>query len=633
MEESRVDARLGARRGRRGRITRAQEAAEKSCRAAGRRKQKGCPSVRPSVGRSVGRSVELVGEGGLAGVRGVAGFEGPAGAGLVVVGGLDEVVFGDLFAAQEAGGADAEDDGAGRGHGGLGGGADDVVGDGEVVLCVDVEESSDLLEEGELAALGGVDLGLAEGLHDGVDGLVRGDLGGEVVLPAEGDGAVDDGGVAAAEGDGDAGGDDAADGDGLAVGEAAEGAGAVGDGLDGVGELVAVDEDDGLPLLLGVDVDDLALELDGAAGDLLEKVRVGDGSLVLVEGLEEDLGVLAEGVLDDLAEAVGEEPVLEGLEDVGIDDDLERRVVAPDEVLAVWRVDRLLVGDGGVDLGEEGGREVDEADAAVEGRGDEAAEVGDRAAAERDEDRVLVYPDREDLVGELGEHLEGLGVLAVGDDDLVDAVPEFGEALDEALAVQRVDRLVGEHEMRRRGRHARDDLERGLLGLRDDTARHEDVRPHGRARRELVRRRRDVALPGLPEDVLHRGLHARRPRREPRLDLHPQALPRRALDLVQQIVGRRERRANRLEIPRRVQQLPHLLLRLRQSLVRLRQLAVQERLRVLPHVQLRHLALGAVDRPKPIRGVVHPERLERPSLFLVGHSNERQRRAQRLTAS
>ena len=109
----------------------------------------------------------------------------------------------------------------------------------------------------------------------------------------------------------------------------------------------------------------------------------------------------------------------------------------------------------------------------------------DRAAAEGDEDGVFVDADGEDLVGECCEDLERLGVLSVGDDDLVRHVPEALEAGHEAVAVERVHGGVGEDEERRRGRAQRDDLKRGLLHARHNPARDQHLREREtRPRRE-----------------------------------------------------------------------------------------------------------------------------------------------------
>ena len=63
---------------------------------------------------------------------------------------------------------------------------------------------------------------------------------------------------------------------------------------------------------------------------------------------------------------------------------------AADEVFAGGEVDAGLAADGGVDLGEESGGDLDVADAAHVDGGEEAGDVADDAAAEGEEERVAV---------------------------------------------------------------------------------------------------------------------------------------------------------------------------------------------------------------------------------------------------
>mmetsp|Transcript_22611 Transcript_22611/g.77829 ORF Transcript_22611/g.77829 Transcript_22611/m.77829 type:complete len:265 (+) Transcript_22611:22-816(+) len=231
-------------------------------------------------------AAQLSGLGVVCGAAVGHGVAGPARAGHGAVRGVAELRLRDLAAAEEAGGPGAADDGAPRRHGLLEGLADRRVVDGEEVRRVDVEEAARGLEERHDRALLGPGLVVGELGHDAVHGLVRRDLGRQVVLLAEVDGPFDNIRIREAHLHGHPRGDDAADGDGLAVAQAAERPRPVRDGLDGVAERVAVDEHDGLALLLGVDVDDLALELDGPADDLLEEGRVQQRAVVVVEHVQ-----------------------------------------------------------------------------------------------------------------------------------------------------------------------------------------------------------------------------------------------------------------------------------------------------------------------------------------------------------
>ena len=80
----------------------------------------------------------------------------------------------------------------------------------------------------------------------------------------------------------------------------------------------------------------------------------------------------------------------EGGEGVDVGVDGERVVEGSGEVFAGGEVDAGLAADGGVDLREGGGGDLDVADAAHVDGGEEAGHVAEDAAAEGDEDGVAV---------------------------------------------------------------------------------------------------------------------------------------------------------------------------------------------------------------------------------------------------
>ena len=84
--------------------------------------------------------------------------------------------------------------------------------------------------------------------------------------------------------------------------------------------------------------------------------------------------------------------------DVG--DDRGRLMKRADEILARRRVDAGLAADRRVDHREQARRHLHVRHAAHERRGDEAGEVADHAAAERDDRRVAPEAGGEQLVGE-----------------------------------------------------------------------------------------------------------------------------------------------------------------------------------------------------------------------------------------
>ncbi len=107
-----------------------------------------------------------------------------------------------------------------------------------------------------------------------------------------------------------------------------------------------------------------------AALDVREQIRVADDT-----------------VLDHLREAGDELATRQRREGVDVGNDEPRLVERADQVLAAWVVDARLAADGGVDLRQQRGGQLDDGQAAQQRRRREAAEVADDAAAERDERR------------------------------------------------------------------------------------------------------------------------------------------------------------------------------------------------------------------------------------------------------
>src|SRR5690606_7623228 len=89
-----------------------------------------------------------------------------------------------------------------------------------------------------------------------------------------------------------------------------------------------------------------------------------------------------------------------------------RLVEGADQVLALRRVDAGLAADAAVDLGEQAGGDLDEADAAAQDRGREAREVADHAATEGDETIAPLELQSQQRLAEAAELGEALGRLA-----------------------------------------------------------------------------------------------------------------------------------------------------------------------------------------------------------------------------
>mmetsp|Transcript_38590 Transcript_38590/g.97153 ORF Transcript_38590/g.97153 Transcript_38590/m.97153 type:complete len:236 (+) Transcript_38590:2533-3240(+) len=118
-------------------------------------------------------------------------------------------------------------------------------------------------------------------------------------------------------------------------------------------------------------------------------------------------------------------------------------MVGADQVLAVARVDGLLEVDGGVHLAHAGGGHVHQADATVESGRDHAAHVVDHAAAQTEDERLLVDAAAQDLVHQTRELRHALGVLAGGHHQLVHLVAAQLQSAQHLFAVEAIHHIVG----------------------------------------------------------------------------------------------------------------------------------------------------------------------------------------------
>ena len=89
---------------------------------------------------------------------------------------------------------------------------------------------------------------------------------------------------------------------------------------------------------------------------------------------------------------------------------MQRLVEGADQVLAARGVDAGLAADAGIHLGQQGGRDLHEGQAAQRGGGGEAGEVADHAAAERDHRRAALDAGGQQPVDEadIGAGFSGL---------------------------------------------------------------------------------------------------------------------------------------------------------------------------------------------------------------------------------
>ena len=112
--------------------------------------------------------------------------------------------------------------------------------------------------------------------------------------------------------------------------------------------------------------------------------------------------IVDQPVLRDLGIARQQLAPGQGVEHLGVGQHQPRLVEGADQVLAMARVDAGLAADRGIDLRQQGGRHLDEVDAAQQRRGGKAGEIADHAAAQRDQRRLAVGPLVEQRIHQLG---------------------------------------------------------------------------------------------------------------------------------------------------------------------------------------------------------------------------------------
>ena len=125
------------------------------------------------------------------------------------------------------------------------------------------------------------------------------------------------------------------------------------------------------------------IDADGRVTVFTGKVEVGQNIRTsLAQLVAEELRVVDDAGFDGLLEAGAKLRGWEGAEEVGVGEDGLRVVEAADEVFSGEEIDAGFAADGGVDLGEEGGGDLDVADAAHVDGCEEAGDVADDASTE-----------------------------------------------------------------------------------------------------------------------------------------------------------------------------------------------------------------------------------------------------------
>jgi hypothetical protein len=104
-------------------------------------------------------------------------------------------------------------------------------------------------------------------------------------------------------------------------------------------------------------------------------------------------------------------------------------VEGAEQVLAVPRVDAGFAADGTIDLGEKGGRDMDEVKAAQQDGGGEPGDVTDDAPAQRDQGRGAFDAGVEQTIGQVFQVCQVLGVFAGREHDAVVGDSRLSEAV------------------------------------------------------------------------------------------------------------------------------------------------------------------------------------------------------------
>ena len=159
----------------------------------------------------------------------------------------------------------------------------------------------------------------------------------------------------------------------------------------------------------------------------------------------EETGVVDEPVLHDLGEARPDFAGIEGRKRRGVADHAPGLVEGADEVLAAGQVHAGLAAHGGVHLGEQRGRHLQEIDTPLVAGGGEPGNVADDPSAERDDDPVACDPPRGQGALDLREGVQGLVLLAIGNDVRIDGggIREGGA---QPVEIEGSDGLAGDHE-------------------------------------------------------------------------------------------------------------------------------------------------------------------------------------------
>ena len=196
-------------------------------------------------------------------------------------------------------------------------------------------------------------------------------------------------------------------------------------------------------------------------------MRRGD---VLFE-VAEKLGIENHAVLDHFGQPGAILALAQRRQHGRVDEHSGRLPEGADHVLGARQIDAHLAADRAVDLRQQRGWHLHEAQPAGERGGDEAGQVADHAAADGNHDRLAIGADGQQLVPQAGGRVDRLRGFTRLDDQQVDGHSVLGQAFGSRGGVRPLDVQVGDdYGVRRlapalgplaqRGQIARADLDR-----------------------------------------------------------------------------------------------------------------------------------------------------------------------------
>src|SRR5262249_3949654 len=157
-----------------------------------------------------------------------------------------------------------------------------------------------------------------------------------------------------------------------------------------------------------------SLHADGVSNDPLQRLQIARQDFFRAAPHEVKKRAIANhAALERLKQSGAKLPLVERLQDFGVDQHDARLVKRTDQVFARAQVDSGLAADAGIQLGHDRGGKLDYRNAAHKDSRQETGAVTDYAAAKGHDQRLAIRLGIHQLVGELFHGVQALGRLAV----------------------------------------------------------------------------------------------------------------------------------------------------------------------------------------------------------------------------